>query len=312
MARRVSEERAREWVTALRDRREQKQREADPFRLPSDTPVAVSFSGGRTSGYLLWRLLERHGGQLPDNTTVVFRNTGKEREESLEFVEECSRRWQVVVVWLEYRYHKGKPRDQKHGFEQVDFKTASRHGEPFDQIIEARADVRREKDEELILPNQGMRWCTGELKQKTLLRYLRSLGVWGFTNIIGIRSDEPKRWMKIVDCKGGRMAGEVPSAPLFDAGIAEADVLSFWGSQPFDLRLRPHEGNCDLCFLKAKWKRQAIAAERPQSVHWWSDHEKRTGCLFRLNDPYEKLLQLGVPGKSCGDDEEEQECHCTD
>ena len=46
-----------------------------------DGPALISFSGGRTSGYMLFRILEAYGGSLPDDMHVVFANTGKERPE---------------------------------------------------------------------------------------------------------------------------------------------------------------------------------------------------------------------------------------
>ena len=60
----------------------------DPFFLSE--PSMVSFSGGRTSGYMLRRILDAHGGMLPDHAKVVFANTGKERPETLDFVQRCS------------------------------------------------------------------------------------------------------------------------------------------------------------------------------------------------------------------------------
>jgi predicted phosphoadenosine phosphosulfate sulfurtransferase len=38
----------------------------------------ITFSGGRTSGFLLHKILENYNGKLPSDAYVVFDNTGKE------------------------------------------------------------------------------------------------------------------------------------------------------------------------------------------------------------------------------------------
>ena len=48
----------------------------DPYRIAG--PAVISFSGGRTSGYVLKHILDGHGGALPSDVRVVFANTGKE------------------------------------------------------------------------------------------------------------------------------------------------------------------------------------------------------------------------------------------
>ncbi len=104
---------------------------SNPYLLPN--PSVVSFSGGRTSAYMLRMILDAFGGKLPDWVRVIFENTGKEREETLRFVERCSLEWDVPITWLEYRNVDGK-----HGFAEVNFATASRNGEPFEAIIRSR------------------------------------------------------------------------------------------------------------------------------------------------------------------------------
>jgi len=49
----------------------------DPFKITE--PTCISFSGGRSSAYMLWRVLRSNGG-LPDGSVVCFANTGKEEE----------------------------------------------------------------------------------------------------------------------------------------------------------------------------------------------------------------------------------------
>lgn len=59
---------------------------------------------------------------------VTFAKTGKEHTATLEFVREYTERWTVPIVWLAFR-------DNKTGFEVVDFATASRKGKPFEELI---------------------------------------------------------------------------------------------------------------------------------------------------------------------------------
>jgi 3'-phosphoadenosine 5'-phosphosulfate sulfotransferase (PAPS reductase)/FAD synthetase len=98
-------------------------------------PALISFSGGRTSAYMLWRILQAHGGQLPADVVVAFANTGKEREETLRFVHECGSRWGVRVRWLEFRKRAGPLAER---YEEVGFNSASRNGEPFAALIAAK------------------------------------------------------------------------------------------------------------------------------------------------------------------------------
>ena len=132
---------------------------SDPFRI--EGPACISFSGGRTSAYMLWRILQAHGGTLPDDVVVCFANTGKEMPETLDFVEECSQRWSVPITWLEYR-----PKiEGKKQFAVVTHATASRNGDPYEAVITDRN----------YLPNPVTRFCTVELKIRPMHKYLRCL-----------------------------------------------------------------------------------------------------------------------------------------
>ena len=69
--------------------------------------IQISFSGGRTSAFLLYKLLEANDCNLK-NAKIIFTNTGREMEQTLDFIQECSERWNVQVVWLEYDIVNGK------------------------------------------------------------------------------------------------------------------------------------------------------------------------------------------------------------
>lgn len=298
----------------------------DPFLLPPRS--VISFSGGRTSGYMLRRVLDAFGGRLPKDRVVLFANTGKEREETLDFVEECSTNWGVPITWLEYRYEplpvrvskQGKPvaLDQRsHGFAVVTYATASRNGEPFAQAIQARCDFRAAKGDPGVLPHVRGRYCTAELKIRTKGRYVKQRLTWGeYYNAIGMRADEPRRVALLTDCdyvEDASCRGEKPLCPLAEAGVGEQEVMEFWSRQSFDLRLRQDQGNCDLCYLKKFSKIERLVRERPEAAAWWAEQEAKTGDVFRRGRPrYAELPLLSSRQTTVFDDPEEQDCHCTD
>lgn len=72
---------------------------SDPFLV--EGPAVLAVSGGRSSMKMLRLVLDAHGGELPGDVHAVFCNTGMERAETLEFVNECALRWGVPIVWLE-------------------------------------------------------------------------------------------------------------------------------------------------------------------------------------------------------------------
>lgn len=246
---------------------------SDPFKITE--PTCISFSGGRTSAYLLWRVLQSNSG-IPDDATVVFCNTGKEDEATLRFVKDCSVNWNVDITWLEYR-------DSEKLFDIVNFDSASRNGEPFEQIIKRRG----------MLPNTRARFCTVELKIRTMRRYLQSIGWDEWDNMIGIRHDEQRRVAKMrPDHKS-----ENPIMPLNSAKVTKSDVLSFWENQSFDLELPIIDGetiggNCDLCFLKSLPKIQTLVTQNPERAVWWAKMEDYAqsktdgdGNRFRIDRP---------------------------
>jgi len=240
----------------------------NPYTLP-DGSVQISFSGGRTSAYMLHQIAESNGG-IPDRAKVVFANTGREMPETLDFVQEVSDRWGIPVVWVE-----DAPRGGDGIFQVVSHNSASRNGEPFADLI------RRKK----AVPNQDQRFCTENLKILPARRYLMSLGWKEWTNAIGIRADEARRVKASPDKRVTRWF------PLHDAGVSKADVLNFWARQPFDLRVREGMGNCDGCFLKSEAQLAALAREYPDNHAWWERMEAQAGARFRKEYSRKELRQ---------------------
>lgn len=108
--------------------------------------LIVSFSGGETSAYMsqwLWQ----HKSQEYE-MQFVFANTGEEREETLEFIQQCSDYFGFPVTWIEC-----EP-ESKTKYTIVDFFSASRRGEPFEKVIRKYG-----------IPNIALPHCSRELKE---------------------------------------------------------------------------------------------------------------------------------------------------
>lgn len=281
----------------------------DPFKI--DGLTAISFSGGRTSAYMLWRVLQANGGKLPENAVVCFANTGREEEATLRFVRECGVEWDVPIVWVEYR-------DNEAGFAVVSFETASRDGEPFEAIIKKRQ----------YLPNPVTRFCTVELKIRAMHKYLKSMD-WhkgdGWDQMIGIRADEMRRVVKIRARPSPETVKETMIMPLADAGVTVWEVSKFWKHSRFDLELptyngRTLAGNCDLCFLKPANQVLTLIKEKPTRAIWWAKMEaltltsKPSGAVFRSDRASYAQMARNTENQSdmFDGDEEAIACFCGD
>lgn len=258
----------------------------DPFRI--EGPTCISFSGGRTSAYMLWRVLQSNGG-LPADAVVCFANTGKEDEATLRFVRDCGEQWGAPITWVEYR-------NDERGFAVVDFDTASREGEPFEALVTKKN----------YLPNPVARFCTSDLKVIPISRVAPD-----HDTMVGVRADEPRRVGKL------RERGLL--VPLVDAGVTQSDVQAFWRNQPFDLGLEFRNGitslgNCDLCFLKGAHQIQSLIADNPERAIWWAQREERIGARFRSDRAsYAQMAQFVAQQRDMFDPNEEAiACFCGD
>lgn len=245
------------------------------YALP-DGNVQIAFSGGRTSAYMLHKILEANG-DLPERVVVSFQNTGREMPQTLDFVAEVGDRWGVPIKWLEYR-------PEAPFFESVSHNSAARNGEPFEALIRKRK----------FLPNQQIRFCTTELKVRPAARYLRSLGWDYWTNCVGIRADEPARHKP----EGERGKDRWTTwQPLAKAGVSKQDVALFWRGQPFDLRLPNVNGatwlgNCDGCFLKSEANVAALSREYPERHAWWEAQESWVAAMWPSLTRWQRLRRI--------------------
>lgn len=222
--------------------------------LPVMRFLLVSFSGGETSAYMAKMLIDNYSDKF--NLFFVYANTGKEREETLEFINKCDKYFNMNLVWVECEtnneYGKGVSANI------VNFETASRNGEPFKKMIAKHG-----------IPNVENGFCTRELKDYTIRAYCRSIGLKNndYQIAIGIRADEIDR----VNVNRKKLNLFYPLVEL--KRTTKPEINKFWSEMPFRLELKSYEGNCDFCFKKSDRKLLTIAKENPQILDWWKNIE---------------------------------------
>lgn len=202
--------------------------------------LLVSFSGGRTSAYMSY-FLKKHFSDMY-NLFFVFANTGQEMEETLKFVDECDRYFNLGLTWVEAKVNPIHRKGTKHTI--VDFKSADRVGVNFEDVMKKYG-----------ISNRNYPHCTRELKQRPIHSYAKTISR-KYLTAIGIRGDEYRRVIK------NQTALVYPLAD-WDPRTKE-DINNFWVKQPFNLELEEHHGNCSWCWKKSFKKLFRLIDESPE------------------------------------------------
>jgi len=203
--------------------------------------LLVSFSGGETSGYMaqwLWNNM-----RFKYNMIFVFANTGEENEETLEFVNKCGVEFGVKIYWVEAKVVHGERVGTKHRL--VDYATASRNGEPFEDVIKKYG-----------IPNQAFPHCNRELKLAPIHNFIKEdIGWDDYYTAIGIREDEVDRVNK------NRKKLKLIYPLITDRPMNKQKINFWWSQQSFRLNLKGYQGNCKTCWKKHENKLYRIAQE---------------------------------------------------
>jgi hypothetical protein len=237
--------------------------------IPKDKTIVVAFSGGESSAKALELVLKKF--KNTHKIIVCFCNTGEEDEETFIFSKKISEYFNVEVIWLEYDsesnieeeedlnmdfYHllaveirdllieqgKIKPK-KKRGFKIVDFDTAYRITD-WEEENEYPNHPFHKWVKDYGLPQYPERTCTREMKERTITRYLSSIGVMPrmCVRVVGIRFDEIAK----------RKPDENQYYPLILEGVTKPSLNRYFEFEmPFRLQLPSFLGNCGVCISKS-------------------------------------------------------------
>lgn len=268
--------------------------------FPENITHVVSFSGGRTSAYLV-KLMEERRKNDGWNVKYVFMDTGAEHPETYTFIRNVVKHFGIELVCLRCK---------------IDMRP--NHGTTYTEISidDIKPDLQPWKDmmQKYGTPYFGGAFCTRTMKTDAYNAYCKDhFGKGNYISWLGIRYDESVRlWgesaAKIlrkygvedltgfylecrklaengvdlndlisqeissmfgdtvkehVDLITKRINANVKENTHYMAEISDfekQDVLDWWGTQSFDLGIPEHLGNCVFCIKKGVNK-VALAAK---------------------------------------------------
>lgn len=230
----------------------------------AELPLVCSFSGGESSALMTKLVNEKFKGKR--QIINIMANTTKETKKCLEFARKVDEYLGLNLVLIEAVAHPEHGKASTH--KVTTFDEARCNGEAFEEMIAVYG-----------IPNAAFPHCTRELKTNPIRSYLKSIGIDNYVTAIGYRADEPARikWEK-----ARLMQHYYPLAETWR--VNKRDVRDFWKKQPFQLGLKEHEGNCDMCWKKSKNKHLTLITEQPHLIQWWGRMEEKYGMFSAGRD----------------------------
>lgn len=199
----------------------------------------VSFSGGRTSAYLVHLMEERR--KKGEEVHYIFMDTGAEHPKTYDFVRNVANYWNINVTCL--RVIPDPELGQPSTYEVLDISQIKPDLIPWRRMLAKYGH-----------PYVGGAFCTDRMKTVPFTKYCQEVfGRGNYQTWLGMRADEPKR-IKRVD-------GFSYLADISD--FEKQDVLDWWKEQPFDLGIQEHLGNCVFCIKKSMQKVALATKDEP-------------------------------------------------
>lgn len=256
----------------------------------------VSFSGGRTSAYLVWMMEKKR--LAGEEVHYLFMDTGAEHPNTYQFIRDVVNNWGIDLTCL--RVQVNPELGKGNGYEIVNLDEIGPNLKPWIDTTKKYGT-----------PYFGGAFCTRTMKIEVCERYCKDhfaeceswLGmrldeqtrIWGskifpllrrlgFENMqmrglyVELREMEAPEMITLLESRylldtatASRIAHRVvkvkKSRQRFMAEITDyekQDVLTFWKNQPFDLNLEEHLGNCVFCIKKGVNKVALALRDEPE------------------------------------------------
>ena len=242
----------------------------------------VSFSGGRTSAYLVYLMEQRKKVDPSFQVTYIFMDTGAEHPKTYEFIKNVVKYFNINLVCLrvEINPELGKGSNYK----QISIDDIKYDLKPWEDMLRKYGT-----------PYIGGAFCTDRMKLQPFKKYCEdNFGKGNYTTWLGIRADGPKRLTPKTNIK---YLAEI-------SDFEKPDILSWWKEQEFDLGIEEYLGNCVFCIKKSINKVALAIKDEPilcsqmintinaDSVRVVDSRTSNSNIMYRGNNNLESIIAM--------------------
>lgn len=235
-------------------------------------PEIVSFSGGRTSAYLVYLMEEKRKLGEFDDVHYIFMDTGAEHPKTYQFLRHCVEYFGIELTCLRTKVI---PEQGKGSTYQVV------------ELSDCKPDLQPWYDytQKYGMAHVTMPKCTDVMKIHPFTKYCNErFGKGQYTTWLGIRIDEEKR---LKDVDGFRYLAEISDKD-------KADILDWWADRPFDLDLPEWLGNCVFCIKKGAPRIALAQMDEPELAAQWEAMVYRDGMHITAG-----RKEKSIPNEAC-------------
>ena len=267
--------------------------------------LVVLVSGGRSSA-----MMARHIQLSPKYANFeilyVFCNTGMERPQTVNFLKNMVKYWEMPLNIIEGVYSNVPGVGVKS--KVVDFESMDMSGRVFSEAIEHLNKLKW-----IGVPNSAIPYCSEYLKSRVSHDFARNIfGTTKYIKAIGYRLEDMPKRITFAELR----ADDKRIAPLltdFENIVGQKELNVFFENEPFKLELHSDLGNCELCWKKSKLNLVKVLQFGTRFVDWHKKEEQKYGNMFfRENLSITDLVKLSESGIQTNMFEEvEDSCVCS-
>jgi hypothetical protein len=254
--------------------------------------LLICVSGGRASA-----IMARHIQTSPKykdyNKLYVFCNTGQERPETIQFLKDIVKYWDIPLVLIEGVYSLEKGVGVKHRV--VDFDNLCMKSEPFKECIK-----HLNKNKWIGVPNQATPYCSEYLKTRPAHSLAKDIfGSTKYIKAIGYRFEDIPKRITPAELREDKKR----IAPLltdFETPRNKYHLTYFFRKELFQLSIPSNLGNCKLCYKKGDDNLVlALNTDMDEyTIKWYEEQEEEyNNTFFRGQRGIKELVEIAKSTK---------------